>query len=92
MEARSTDQRSNGQRTRATLVNGIAGGANVIGFTTGRWRSRVRDLPEVLGELPASTMIDEMCEPGDGQIRALITVGGNPALTSPDATATSRRA
>ena len=57
------------------------------GFTTGRWRSRVRDLPEVLGELPASTMIDEMCEPGDGQIRALITVGGNPALTSPDAEA-----
>ncbi len=55
------------------------------GFTTGRWRSRVRNLPEVLGELPASTMIDEMIEPGDGQIRALITVGGNPALTSPDA-------
>lgn len=54
------------------------------GFQTGRWRSRVRDLPEVLGELPASTMIDEMTEPGDGRIRALITVGGNPALTSPD--------
>ncbi len=57
------------------------------GFMTGRWRSRVRDLPEVLGELPASTMIDEMTEPGDGQIRALITVGGNPALTSPDSEA-----
>lgn len=57
------------------------------GFTTGRWRSRVRDLPEVLGELPASTMIDEMTEPGDGLIRALITVGGNPALTSPDSEA-----
>jgi anaerobic selenocysteine-containing dehydrogenase len=55
------------------------------GFQTGRWRSRVRDLPEVLGELPAATMIDEMTNPGDGQIRALITVGGNPALTSPDA-------
>ncbi len=56
----------------------------VRGFTTGRWRSRVRDLPEVLGELPVSTMIDEMTEPGDGRIRALITVGGNPVLTSPD--------
>jgi anaerobic selenocysteine-containing dehydrogenase len=57
------------------------------GFKTGRWRSRVRDLPEVLGELPASTMIDEMAEPGEGRIRALITVGGNPALTSPDSEA-----
>jgi anaerobic selenocysteine-containing dehydrogenase len=57
------------------------------GFQIGRWRSRVRELPEVLGELPAATMIDEMTNPGDGQIRALITVGGNPALTSPDSKA-----
>ena len=54
-------------------------------FTTGRWKSRVAGLNEVLGELPASTMIDEMTTSGDGQIRALITLGGNPALTSPDA-------
>lgn len=59
----------------------------VRGFQTGRWTSRVRGLPEVLGELPSSTMIDEMHEPGDGRIRALITVGGNPALTAPDSDA-----
>lgn len=55
-------------------------------FTTGRWRSRVRDLPEVLGELPVVTLGDEILTPGEGQVRALFTVGGNPALTNPDST------
>jgi anaerobic selenocysteine-containing dehydrogenase len=53
-------------------------------FSTGRWQSRVRGLPEVLGELPAATMADEIETPGDGQIRFLITVAGNPVLTTPD--------
>jgi anaerobic selenocysteine-containing dehydrogenase len=53
-------------------------------FATGRWQSRVRGLPEVLGELPAATMADEIETPGDGQIRFLITVAGNPVLTTPD--------
>jgi hypothetical protein len=30
----------------------------------GRWRSRVRGLPEVGGELPVSTMAEEMLTPG----------------------------
>lgn len=54
------------------------------GFRIGRWHSRVRGLPEVLGELPVSTLADEMETPGDGQVRALITIAGNPALTTPD--------
>jgi anaerobic selenocysteine-containing dehydrogenase len=49
------------------------------GFTTGRWRSRVRELPEVFGELPAVTLADEIETAGAGQVRALITVAGNPA-------------
>jgi anaerobic selenocysteine-containing dehydrogenase len=53
-------------------------------FSTGRWQSRVRGLPEVLGELPVATMADEIETPGDGQIRFLITVAGNPILTTPD--------
>ncbi|MFI0357890.1 molybdopterin oxidoreductase family protein [Actinomadura sp. 9N407] len=52
-------------------------------FTTGRWRSRVRDLPEVNGELPVATLADEIETPGEGRIRALITIGGNPALSAP---------
>ncbi len=54
-------------------------------FRTGRWTSRVRDLPEVLGELPVATLADEMETPGEGQVRALLTIAGNPALTTPDA-------
>lgn len=53
-------------------------------FSTGRWRSRVRDLPEALGELPVATLADEILEPGDGQVRFLLTVAGNPLLTTPD--------
>ncbi|GGT62114.1 molybdopterin oxidoreductase family protein [Actinomadura citrea] len=54
-------------------------------FTTGRWRSRVRGLPEVNGEMPVATLADEIETPGEGRIRALITIGGNPALSAPNA-------
>jgi anaerobic selenocysteine-containing dehydrogenase len=54
------------------------------GFTTGRWTSRVRGAPEVLGELPAATLAEEIDTPGDGQIRALFTFAGNPALSTPN--------
>ncbi|MEN3306324.1 MAG: hypothetical protein V7603_2526 [Micromonosporaceae bacterium] len=54
------------------------------GFTTGRWHSRVRGLPEVLGELPAVTLADEILTPGRGQVRALLTVAGNPVLSLPN--------
>jgi anaerobic selenocysteine-containing dehydrogenase len=54
------------------------------GFRTGRWHSRVRGLPEVLSELPAAVMAEEMLTPGDGQIRAFVTVAGNPVLSTPD--------
>jgi len=55
------------------------------GFSSGRWRSRVRDLPEVIGELPVATLADEILTPGPGQVRALITVSGNPCLSTPNA-------
>jgi anaerobic selenocysteine-containing dehydrogenase len=55
------------------------------GFVTGRWRSRVRGLPEVIGELPVATLADEILAPGEGQVRALITVCGNPCLSTPNA-------
>ncbi|MBN9620828.1 MAG: molybdopterin-dependent oxidoreductase, partial [Actinobacteria bacterium] len=55
------------------------------GFRHGRWRSRVHGRPEVMGELPVATLADEITTPGDGQVRALITVGGNPCLSTPNA-------
>ena len=54
------------------------------GFLTGRWHSRVRGLPESMGELPVATLADEIETPGTGQVRALISIAGNPALTTPD--------
>ena len=47
-------------------------------------RSRVRKLPEFAGEYPASTMAEEMLTEGRGQIRAMITVAGNPVLSTPN--------
>ncbi|WP_280357296.1 molybdopterin-dependent oxidoreductase [Nocardia otitidiscaviarum] len=52
-------------------------------FRTGRWTSRVRELPEAMGELPVATLADEIGTPGDGQIRAMVTVAGNPVLSAP---------
>jgi anaerobic selenocysteine-containing dehydrogenase len=50
----------------------------------GAWKSRVRGLPEFGGELPVAAMAEEILTPGDGQIRALVTVAGNPVLSTPN--------
>ncbi|HEX3084215.1 MAG TPA: molybdopterin oxidoreductase family protein [Pyrinomonadaceae bacterium] len=50
----------------------------------GRWHSRVRQLPEFAGELPVATLAEEILTEGDGQIRALVTHGGNPVLSTPN--------
>ena len=48
------------------------------------WRSRVRGLPEFGGELPVATLADEILTPGEGQVRAMLTVAGNPVSSTPD--------
>jgi anaerobic selenocysteine-containing dehydrogenase len=50
----------------------------------GRWRSRVRGLPETGCDLPAAILAEEMETPGTGQVRAMITVAGNPVLSTPN--------
>ncbi|HUP73960.1 MAG TPA: molybdopterin-dependent oxidoreductase [Acidimicrobiales bacterium] len=52
---------------------------------TGRWHTRVRGAPEVLGQAPLSCLAEEIATPGEGQVRALITIAGNPVLSAPDA-------
>ncbi|WP_372446838.1 molybdopterin-dependent oxidoreductase [Nocardia goodfellowii] len=52
-------------------------------FRIGRWASRVRGLPEAMGELPVATLADEILTPGTGQVRAVVTVAGNPVLSAP---------
>ncbi len=49
-----------------------------------KFRSRVRGLPEFGGELPSSTLAEEIETPGEGQIRALVTLAGNPVLSTPN--------
>ncbi|HWW45971.1 MAG TPA: molybdopterin-dependent oxidoreductase, partial [Acidimicrobiia bacterium] len=55
------------------------------GYEFGRWRSRVRGAPEVLGQVPVSCLAEEIATPGDGQLRGLITIAGNPVISAPDA-------
>ncbi|MGH7789092.1 MAG: molybdopterin-dependent oxidoreductase [Candidatus Binatia bacterium] len=55
------------------------------GFVMHRWRSRVRGAPEVLGQYPLACLAEEIATPGAGQIKALITIAGNPVVSSPDA-------
>jgi anaerobic selenocysteine-containing dehydrogenase len=50
----------------------------------GRWTSRVSGLPESGGELPVAVLAEEILTPGEGQIRGMVTVAGNPVLSTPD--------
>ncbi|WP_084520904.1 molybdopterin-dependent oxidoreductase [Nocardia uniformis] len=68
----------------AMFANGAALGiVRSRPFRTGRWSSRVRELPEAMGEFPVATLADEINTPGAGQIRAMVTVAGNPVLSAP---------
>ena len=56
-------------------VRGIEGTFSFLGF---------------FREMPTNTLTDSMLKSGDGQIRALIVHGGNPALVFPDEESTLR--
>lgn len=48
-----------------------------------RYRSRVDSQPEFSGEFPASILASEIVTPGQGQVRALFVIAGNPVLSTP---------
>lgn len=60
------------------------------GWGVGRWRSRVKGLNEVMGELPVCTLCDEIETEGEGRIRALLTVASNPVIALPNASRVER--
>jgi anaerobic selenocysteine-containing dehydrogenase len=75
----------------AMFTKAAAGAANTRGepgrgkgVRFGRRASRVRGLPEIYGELPAACLAEEIETPGDGKIRALFTIAGNPVLSTPN--------
>ena len=49
-----------------------------------QWKTRVRGLPEFGGELPVAALAEEIETPGAGQVRALISIAGNPVLSTPN--------
>ncbi|MCH8543591.1 MAG: molybdopterin oxidoreductase family protein [Alcanivorax sp.] len=61
---------------------------DVLGHTgpgrLGRNHTRVRQLPDFGGEFPVSALAEEILTPGEGRIRALVTVAGNPVLSTPN--------
>lgn len=54
------------------------------GFQVGRYRSRVGNHPEVRGEFPAASLVEEIETPGEGQVRGLLVISGNPARSIPE--------
>ena len=55
------------------------------GIRIGRRHTRVQQRPESLGELPVTALAEEIDTPGDGQLKAMVTIAGNPVLSTPDA-------
>jgi anaerobic selenocysteine-containing dehydrogenase len=75
-------------RAAAGQKNSSGAGGSGRGVRFGRWTSRVRGLPEYYGELPVSVLAEEIDTPaesgGEGQVRALVTVAGNPIVSTPN--------
>jgi anaerobic selenocysteine-containing dehydrogenase len=80
------DREGGAMFTRAAVgqrnSSGPGGGGKGVRF--GRWQTRVRGLPEYFGELPVSALAEEIDTPGEGKVRALITVAGNPFTSTPN--------
>jgi len=53
-------------------------------------KSRVRGLGQIFGEMPTAALNDEIVEPGEGQVKVLFNVGGNPMVAWPDQHKTKR--
>ena len=54
------------------------------GFRVGKGHTRVRGLPEVMGEYPIAALAEEISTPGERKLRALVTIAGNPVLSTPN--------
>lgn len=54
------------------------------GLDYDRYRSRVSQYPEVIGQMPVACLAEEIETPGEGQIRALVVVAGNPVVSNPE--------
>ncbi len=80
------DREGGAMFTRAAAGQRNSSGSGPVGrgVSFGRWTSRVRELPEYFSELPVSALAEEIDTPGEGQVRALVTIAGNPVLSTPN--------
>ncbi len=64
----------------------IVGMSKITGKTGSfnRRQSNVHKLPEFTGEFPVATLADEILTEGDNQIKAMVTIAGNPVLSTPN--------
>ncbi len=53
-------------------------------FEIGRWKTVARGIPEIESQLPCAALAEEIDAAGEGRIRALVTVAGNPVLSTPN--------
>ncbi len=65
-------------------VDLVSLGETLPGDDTPDWRTRVRVAPSYNGEQPSACMAEEMQTPGAGQIRGMLTLAGNPVLSTPN--------
>jgi len=70
-------------KAAAFAANTMGSAGRGRGITTARHHSRVSGAPEIFGELPMTCLAEEIGTPGPGQVRAVITVAGNPVLSAP---------
>ncbi len=52
----------------------------------GRWKTAARGIPEIESQLPCAALAEEIDAAGERRIRALVTVAGNPVLSTPNGT------
>jgi anaerobic selenocysteine-containing dehydrogenase len=71
-------------KAAAFAANTLGAPGKGKGISVGRRRSRVSGAPEVFGELPMGCLAEEIETPGDGQVRALVTIASNPVLSAPN--------
>jgi anaerobic selenocysteine-containing dehydrogenase len=67
---------------RGAVNMGLLG--TILGTGHERTRSRIGDLPAMVGALPAAILPDEILTPGKGQLRGMFISAGNPVLSCPN--------
>jgi formate dehydrogenase len=72
-----------GQAGGWVIGRGALQGAPFNAAPYGSKRSRIGDLPLLLGAAPGGALADDILTPGEGQVRALFVDAGNPVISHP---------